>query len=96
MSELQKVDLKKAFPSYEGDFVPLGEEYSVLGWSMANTKKGPVETLALARVKDGLKFTVFADQLRQDAKGALLVSKAQLEKQIARAAEFAKGAPGAK
>ena len=93
--ELKKVDLKSKFPAYNGDFVALGAEYTVLGWSLANTKKGAVETLSLARVKDNLKFSVFADQLRQDASGALMVSAAQLAKQIARAEQFAKGAPRA-
>lgn len=85
---LEKIDVTKLFRE-GGDFVPLGEEYAVDGWADANTKKGTVKTLRLVRVKDGLQFSVFADQLRMDG-GTLFVSAAQLTKQIARQEAYAK------
>jgi len=82
-------DLSKVFPE-AGQFVKLGEEYAINGWGLVNTKKGAMQTLHLVRIKDGLNFSVFADQLRMDG-ATLLVSKPQLEKQIKRAEAYAKG-----
>ena len=90
LDTMEKVDVKK-YQEYRGDFVPISEEYVVAGWSLANTKKGPVEVLNLTRIKDGLTFGLFADQLRQEG-GKLHVSKAHLDKQLARQADFVRGA----
>jgi len=87
---MEKVDLKKRFPQYMGDFFPLSEDYTIGGWTLVQTKKGAIEALTLVRIKDSLIFTVFADQLRQDG-DKLLVSKAHLLKQIARQEEWARG-----
>ena len=87
---MEKVDLKKRFAEYKGDFFPIGEDFTIGGWSLIETKKGAMEALTLVRIKDGLVVAVFADQLRQDG-DKLLVSKAHLLKQIARQEEWARG-----
>ena len=88
LARMEKVDLKAKYPKYEGDFIPITEEYVVVGWSTANKKNGSVvEILNLTRIKDGVTFGLFADQLRQDG-AKLCGSKRHLDKQLARQVDF--------
>jgi len=92
---MEKVDVKKRFPEWKGDFQPITEDFAIGGWGLAQTKKGAIEIVTLVRTRDNLAVTVFADQLRLDG-DKLLVSKQHFDKQLARAATWAQGAPQTK
>jgi hypothetical protein len=91
MEKLNLEQLKQKFPEYQGDFQQVSEDYAVGGWGFAQTKKGAIPTITLVRIKDGLSFALFSDQLRMEG-ARLFASKAHFDKQLARAEAWRAGA----